>query len=394
MFDIINEIKRFNYDENVVKLKNHFSSYSFMEILGLDRDESAHSSFLKWMFDANYNFNLGEKPLILLIDLLLSKENCNNTFSNEERELILFRKFNIDFREIKREYYLDKESRIDLFIHFIIEFDKGKKTDCYIFLENKFDSDERIENGISQTTKYANIINKEYNKPNQKCLKVFLSLDKEADNKEFINIYYKDILKRIIIPLLYDEDLSQKARFFLNDYLNVLSKPNTLTNSPRIIDLDEDTEDNKLLKIIKDDFESLINWLEKNSKNEITKNFLDNTLNKLIIGSIKPNILKSRIDNIYLTDLDINDGEILYLADKANSNVKADPVKKVTVIDSRKNIVENNDGYKTTLSDMAKLFNTKRGYTSTNYRGTQWFIYKKDDKEINLVKYYEEKNSL
>jgi nucleosome binding factor SPN SPT16 subunit len=49
------------------KLDKYFSKKSMMEIMGVDRDENAHSNFLAWLFE---NEETGKHACKLLIELL------------------------------------------------------------------------------------------------------------------------------------------------------------------------------------------------------------------------------------------------------------------------------------------------------------------------------------
>ena len=71
------EEKEQGYNPDFTKLHEYFSKKSTMEILGVDRDENAHSNFLAWLFE---NEKTGKEACWLLIELLKKKaEDVNKT---------------------------------------------------------------------------------------------------------------------------------------------------------------------------------------------------------------------------------------------------------------------------------------------------------------------------
>ena len=105
MSNIYDLIRNFNNDENVIKLKNYYNSLSFMEILGVDRKETVHSTFLKWLFDSQHNYDLGTKPLMLLLDLLIRHDEKNEILA-DDKEAIILRQANIELEQIVSEFPL------------------------------------------------------------------------------------------------------------------------------------------------------------------------------------------------------------------------------------------------------------------------------------------------
>lgn len=85
MNDIYEQINDFLIDPNVIEFKKYCYSLSYMEILRMARREDAHSSFLAWLFDSKFNYDLKNQPLELLLNLLIH-EDVNNNISEEEKK--------------------------------------------------------------------------------------------------------------------------------------------------------------------------------------------------------------------------------------------------------------------------------------------------------------------
>ena len=388
-------IRNFNNDENVIKLKNYYNSLSFMEILGVDRLEKAHSSFFKWLFDENYNYDLQEKPLLLLLDLLVRKDT-KNTFDNVKKDIVL-RSLNINVKDGVVEFPLgekQKYGRCDIYI----PFDIGTKQYA-IIVENKVFSQEKIEKvndkNEYQTDKYFNYFNSLDN--GITYIYVFLApifdnKETHANNPNFINISYDDIVESIINPLLLDDNLGEITRSILLDYLKVLSKPNILDPNSKSISMvsNKNIYEAKLIGDISDKHSKLGDYLKNSSdENEILKNFLSNNINMIISASIWPEILKknNRNRNVSFKELGIEPGTVLYLAAGEKKNERDENRLFVTTLDlnSKVQYKFENEVRINSISTAAREL-AKKDY---GLRGINWFIYNNNGKDINLFYYYE-----
>lgn len=430
-------IRKFNNDSDVISLKNYYKSTTFMEVLGVTRNELAHSSFLWWLFNDNVNFDLGLKPLMLFLDLLVNKSaeqfpnneiyisdkekivlNEKEKISEDDKKAIILRKANIKIENIKTEHAIDG-GRVDLYIQFYIENDEYKKNHYAIILENKVKACEKEnkEKNKYQTELYYKYFNKQ--KSNVKNIYVYLTpaLTKNkarAECKKFINITYNNIVDFVIIPLLSDNSLSDKTSFILNDYMKSLSKPIigresfnkknktiSMIKNPELKKSNLDNEldvydsntnygiDKKLIEsmnnIRKEYYKKFDEELKKNDE-EITAifdEFIFDELNRLVMASAFPSIFNNRNKNNNFENLNIEEGTTLYFVPNGAGNdidIKKvarteDSLNKVSYVDEETKEVRYGS-----ISSIAKIF---KG-VSYPINGFRYFAIKEGNKYINL----------
>lgn len=394
--DIYDNIRKFNNDSDVIKLRNYYDSLSFMEILEVERTEVVHSSFLKWLLDPSHNYDLKTKPLMLLLDLLIKDEN--DLISVEDRKNITLRKVSIEKTYIQNEFPLKPKQiggRLDLYITFNVN-----NNQYAIILENKVDSSENKESpekGEWQTEKYYKYFEKqsqEHAKVNY--IYVFLAPKYgeeivKAHCEKYINISYDDIVNYIILPLLADDNLLDKTRFILEDYLKVLSKPNG--KARRMISFDVDEKENDLINKINSKHEDLYNLLNTDKEDEILKEFLEDELNRLVISAVWPSIMSKRNRNKTVTfeELGLEKGTILYLAtgDRSGTRMQDEYGNNIEVqtVDNKTTVMYNKGG-KEIICKLSPAAQDLSGKFPC--RGINWFIYNKDGVDYNLYTYYYE----
>lgn len=399
---ILNLIRDFNNDPDVIELNNYYRSTSSMETLRVTTNEMAHSSFLACLFNPEVNYGLGTTPLLLLLDLLI-KTNPDSDFLKSSKNSIILRTAKINASLSEVEFPYDKECRIDIFIRFSID-DKQYA----IVLENKVKSKENQKeenvdsnsketvNGkkITQTEKYYRHINKN---DGINYIYVFLapshfgSDNKEekmkAKNENFINISYTDIVKYIITPILSDNSISEIAKYTLNDYLKALTKPNVVNSKNDNIKLATSEYETKKLETIRNNHTELKEKLEDINKNKNNNNdeetifleqFVNEGNNKFVVLAAWPKIMSKRRKNRTFGELGIEPGTILTLAVSSGSNIKdkdtvktIDSVNKVEYTDRKGNTVVSS------ISPAAQYLTNKEPLN-----GFAWFI---DDTKGNLV---------
>lgn len=220
------------------KLEEYFSKKSMMEILGVDRDESAHSKFLAWLFE---NKDTREVSILQLI-LLLKKEHKGN--------IPFFNKFNeqsfsiIDTKVILEDIveYNGAYGRADIVIEVIYNENKH----LYIIIENKIDSFEhKMGKGKNwQTDAYSQFYKNKYGDEN--CLFAFLTRpnitetdipiklrnqyrencrDGRPQNDSFIWINYQNVLDKIlkvVVERFNGYPKLKETKFHVNDYIHCL----------------------------------------------------------------------------------------------------------------------------------------------------------------------------
>lgn len=249
--DINKLIENFKQSKTVKALDNYLSEMSMMEILGVDRDENAHSNFLAWLFG---NEVTGKEACRLLIELLKretkQKAAFPQTFLNlsiknvqviredfvcskyiKEGETI--RKINNNAQEIK--------GRADL----LININDGK---AYIVIENKVLSEEEckwcsikekpgelpkkeeLKDAVVKTSLWQTQFYEDYYSAlepyKDKTLFAFLTLPgkEKAKSENFIHVTYQDIMDSILVHVLGSLALShhstEKSR--ITEYIKAL----------------------------------------------------------------------------------------------------------------------------------------------------------------------------
>lgn len=406
--DVKKMIEAFNNDSKIIKLRNYYSTLTWMDILDVTRNENAHSSFLSWLFNANENYGLGTMPLKLLLELLFKEDNEKFPHSIDSEDL-LTRNLDIEKVEFTREYSTKSSGRIDIYGSFNID-DKQYA----LVIENKIKSHENVEEPDNakkccwQTDKYFDYFS---SKPKTvEYIYIFLSpVSKDgkvvqAHNKQFINISYSMLVDGVIKPLisLYDSKIYDKAISILKDYLKILNKPNnTNTKESDIVLYAEDGDG--ILKQIQDEHKELIDLCTEdcnaydNDVINLLRKFCE--VNDDILLSICP--LKPRNSNRTFADLDIKPGTKLYLTKRANKTDRATrpdgSFVEVTTIDNKSTVEfispKDNTSKVKKISPAAKeLALAYTNSKNSSFNGFQWFAIKEEDGQLTILASYRKKN--
>lgn len=263
----IQHIQQFNSDSRVMRLQRLFKNSSILEIVGIERNETRHSKFIRWVFKMpEINTKSRYSPIMHLLDILVRRDYEQNPnkqivptdFGNS----IINRNTSISIIDVQPEYQTEglkfknkkgvaKSGLIDIYITALISSEENQKV-LHICIENKLYTDEHD----SQTTKYyaymtgGNDLDKdkdkiEFDKGTYKCptkqgdivLFAFLSptpecimkdkavLDKKCECKKYIHINYQDIVNEILTPLVEDEATPDSAKKKIDQYISTLSIP-------------------------------------------------------------------------------------------------------------------------------------------------------------------------
>ena len=199
----MNEILKFKSKESYLKLAIYYNTPTFLEILGVDRKEIAHSQFLVWLLQLGEDSN-GNKPLQLFIKYLFSKSLDTELSTSEVVNLL------------KIETERGSTNRIDILLQ--VEIEQRKYS---FILENKVYSQEFNK----QTHRYSKIEDKD-------STNLYYYLVPETNkkltrenyphiNEKFTIINYQGILDSVISKLQYEDD---RVKFAINEYIYSLSK--------------------------------------------------------------------------------------------------------------------------------------------------------------------------
>lgn len=302
-FDFAKALSKHDKDDNYKKLIQIYSTRSFFDIIGKGRSETMHSAFIAWLLGTKELVSsTGElSPLRSFLDLLLSR--CDQVQDSQVRSDIMSALLSksINHVQIETEKALKIEEKItnggktttysttdkaDVFITFEVG-----EVKYLILIENKVGSveegpKEKIDNpqnaiesykSKTQTDRYHAILtNEDWNKnsipyndyKNHKKIFVFLTpfYDEEneypekgrevANNKYFININYQDLLDYCILPFAKSTYISDKNRFFLEEYIKCLSLSS--------VNEEKSTKNYIVMASTADEKDELKNYYEKN----------------------------------------------------------------------------------------------------------------------------------
>ncbi len=285
-------------DVEVISLKERISESSVFEVMGKERSETVHTSFLAWLFAGKSISTTEAFPVNLLLHTLVQRgtqqiidcvqhrriddDLAQAVCSGQLRVNQVKVETEVPVKKLAREALMDDpknemlkalvsatdkkgSDRIDMVIDLDVEgIEKVNK--IQIILENKIDSKEGGEKankdeipGYSdkkQTERYYAATKRN----NDQIKQIYVFLDSttgaELDDVEcfyndivwncscdkYIMICYQDILDKVIIPLLSSATLSAKARTLIEDYRNELSFP-SLNQSGKVLALDRSCED-------------------------------------------------------------------------------------------------------------------------------------------------------
>lgn len=239
-------IQKFNESETVKALDRYFRQKSTMEILGVDRDENAHSNFLAWLFE---NEITGKEACIRLLKRIASdfvnyddidrikvirEDFCHYEYKRNVNGVIKCDDLQDKEHEDNTEYK-NIEGRTDIVVeilfnhsnavHIIIENKVGSVENCkWEFIGKKIEDkiEHDLDKSLWQTSFYYDYYTALYGK--EKTHFVFLSIpgEEKAKCKQFKNITYQDIMDYILVPL-FDTISDVETRLRLWDYILALS---------------------------------------------------------------------------------------------------------------------------------------------------------------------------
>lgn len=238
--DIQKMILEYNRDPKVRLLADYYEKPSMLDVLSVSRREMSHSAFLADLLKEDGFHGMGSLPLYLFLEKVLERSNNqkSDAFFPAFRMAVLTRTLDpVDIKtntEVSFKDNYGNSGRVDIEVQCQTRAlsKPGRKShrvkNLTIVIENKVyasesdDQTERYYNHYESLTK-----NRSGGHPQSLYnLYVFLSPFSEIEMKDlpsctcnkFIQINYQDILDGVIDPLLEKEELSERARFLLDEY--------------------------------------------------------------------------------------------------------------------------------------------------------------------------------
>ena len=248
--DVSEAISNFYCSQTYALLKRRLLTVPFMEIIGKSRNETCHSAFLHWFFQAPELMQSVASPIASLLRLLAIRSKYDDNLMTQDlcRDILTDNLVVEDVRaEVEQSTKSEKgNGRADIVmeVYYRLKQSAGQGPQrLRIVIENKIDATE----GDNQCSKYHLHYSKKTDVAH--TLYVFLApaVADELSSPYFIQITYNDIVAKVIEPLMHDKaDISPRAHGYITNFLeNITSLRNTDIH-PQI------AMDSELQKLLKD----------------------------------------------------------------------------------------------------------------------------------------------
>lgn len=237
------------------ELKDYYGKTTIFNVLGIERNENRHSSFLRWLLDNRSSHGLGDEPMkkFLRLYALHMLQNENPALNI----MLMAGNYDLEISEIDTEKPVKKSKgdngRIDIWARITItNKEEGNTVSLVIILENKIYSNE----GDNQTKDYHDYFDKTKS-INDIPIEVYLTPKgaNPPDCNSFKHITYPELLKDVILPL-GNMTMPQEAANIISDYVRNLSKPSNEGGKGYSVIATSEVEESKL-KILYDGFKEL-----------------------------------------------------------------------------------------------------------------------------------------
>jgi hypothetical protein len=253
-------------------IQEYYNQKSYLEILGIARRETCHSSLIAWLLNPLESHGLSNFGLRRLLEILItSKFKDKLKFSQHVLAAITIGKYKLNVDKLVTEYMpIDNNEeknqiKIDIYIEFSILPENQKENKFRLILENKVQSTEQDR----QTEKYYNFFSKQ---KNRKIKNIFVYLtplseielaelpEQECADKHFVQINYQMLLNDLFQSALA-RDLSPYTRAILEQYVLSLRRPAfdpNKNNNQKVLIMAYNTEERNLLNEFWDANKNLI----------------------------------------------------------------------------------------------------------------------------------------
>ena len=223
----IDEIIQFYNSQALHRLQSLSCRETFLEVCGKRTSETAHTAFLKWLFENKEFSRLPLSPTITFIRLYSLKAHQQpkiHTYSNKLLEDLLkkFRTGEIKSIEkiiVRTEVPTTDRRFVDL--ELLVTLSNDNKLRCCI--ENKLYTKEHDKQCDAYYTFYENKSITD-NIPN---IYIFLSPDEDnsTTNPHYVHILYQELYDSVLFPLYeyFREHHSNRSISYLKEYIDTLT---------------------------------------------------------------------------------------------------------------------------------------------------------------------------
>lgn len=246
-------------DDIFMRLQNSQKQKGIFDILGQTHTEHWHSAFVCWLLSPDANHELYSFALNRLLSLYICKlEDLSNRYCTK---LTIDDILDNDFNDLsfRTEYKVNGicQGAVDIL---------GKNDKYTIIIENKVDATENFStvNGekISQTTNYHRYFENSKNYKNTKKIYIYLSANNtNPDDKHFMTITYQEFFDNVIIKCLKNPELTDEAKYLIEQYVCNLRKKSTITKQALALPAKDDCEE--LYKKYKEELMNIFECVKK-----------------------------------------------------------------------------------------------------------------------------------
>lgn len=233
---IVDEVLSLLNSEAFQSLRSYYDDTTIFNVMGVERSENRHSSFLRWLFSTNSSHGLGDKPLRLFLRLIATQKWGRQIFKEELFDKVMAGTYHLELLEsVETEKYIgniknsskNKKDRIDLWMvaGFSYEVDGEPQYQAFpIVMENKIYARE----GVEQTKRYYNAMidycaakGSDYSP-----IGVLLTPDTAtiASCDQFTCITYQQLLTYVLEPVAM-MSMSPDDKTNLNAFIRNLGRP-------------------------------------------------------------------------------------------------------------------------------------------------------------------------
>lgn len=257
----------FNKKPEYQRLYAYYLQNTIFDVLGIQRNEARHSSFLAWLLNPDASHMLKEMPLRKLLALAAANAGDEwKCYYNEVRQHLLSGNYQLKVRCVKTEqaiaaladgklssldgivektdkgqYKNDGQNRFDIWmllnISFTNEQDEERNWTVPVVIENKIYSQEgnASDKNEAQTVRYGKAVNvlKKVVCPDNFYQPILIYLTPSASGKApvspvFIHLTYQDLLDYVIQPcslIASEEKAGKDVHMLIEAYVRNLSCP-------------------------------------------------------------------------------------------------------------------------------------------------------------------------
>lgn len=257
------------------ELHRYYTQDTYLDVLGVSRQENPHSSFIRWLFDPKSNHSLGDLPFRRLMEIIClirdawyaenslllcdpaehgdEIQTTRNIFHDDNSEYLKalqYGRYEILSLAALTEQQLSNTRRADIFLKLTLSFPNSKDNrskvskQFILVIENKVHSQEHTR----QTADYAKLLlgrkSPQLSEVEEDALvmMVFLNPYTESDirkairsgkpgrelpsSHQFVTINYQALLDGVLEPCLpYCDD--DRSRMRLSEYIRCLGQART-----------------------------------------------------------------------------------------------------------------------------------------------------------------------